>query len=64
MAKIAGYGMKMPAFRKIVGTEAKNIYYIRPAGHTAYCENINELLDYGFSELQQKQQSPAASKAA
>lgn len=117
MAKIASYGMKMPAFRKIVGTEAKNIYYIRPAGHTAYCENTNELLDtypgctgvktgwtraargcltaaakrgdtellvvvmhsdsddtrfseaaalldYGFSELQQNQQAPAASKAA
>lgn len=44
MAKIASYGMKMPAFRKIVGTQAKNLYYIRPAGHTAYCENTNELL--------------------
>ncbi len=45
MAKIAAYGMKMPAFRKIVGTKEKRLYYIAPQGHTTYCENTNELLD-------------------
>lgn len=45
MAKIAAYAMHNDAFRQIVGTKAKNIYYIAPQGHTTYCVNTNELLD-------------------
>lgn len=45
MAKIAAYAMHNDAFRRIVGTKAKNIYYIAPQGHTTYCINTNELLD-------------------
>lgn len=44
MARIAAYGMKNAKFRQIVGTQQKNIYWIRPAGHKEYCVNSNELL--------------------
>lgn len=45
MAKIAAYAMHNDAFRQIVGTKAKNIYYIAPQGHKTYCRNTNELLE-------------------
>ena len=45
MAKIAAYAMHNDAFRQIVGTKAKNIYYIAPQGHKTYCVNTNELLE-------------------
>ena len=37
--------MHNDAFRQIVGTKAKNIYYIAPQGHKTYCRNTNELLE-------------------
>ena len=46
MAKIAAYGMKLPKFREIVSSPAKNIYYLKPRGHVEYCENTNELLTW------------------
>ena len=43
MAKIAAYAMHNDAFRQIVGTKAKNIYYIAPQGHKTYCRNTNRI---------------------
>ena len=44
MSRLAVYAMKNPQFRKIVGANEANIYYIQPQGHQLHCENTNELL--------------------
>ena len=44
LSAIAAYGMKNPAFREIVGSKRRTIYYHAPAGHTEECGNSNELL--------------------
>ena len=44
MGIIARYALKNDEFRKIIGTAAKNIYYIKPQGRVEYCVNTNELL--------------------
>lgn len=44
IAKLANYAFNNQEFRKIVGTNTCNVYYIVPAGHSEYCENTNELL--------------------
>lgn len=44
MEKLAAEAFQNKTFRKIVGTESANIYYIRPAGRVEYCVNTNELL--------------------
>lgn len=47
LEKIAAYGMKLPAFKSIVGTKEATIYYLAPEGYKTYCENSNALLyDY------------------
>ena len=43
-ARLATVAFANEKFRAIVGTQAKNIYYIRPAGRVEYCVNTNELL--------------------
>ena len=44
MSRLAAYAMQNPQFRKIVGTDEGNIYYIQPQGHQEHCVNTNELL--------------------
>lgn len=44
MATLARYAFQNEKFRQIVGTSAYTVYYIQPAGRTAYCENTNDLL--------------------
>lgn len=44
MGIIARYALGNEEFRKIIGTAAKNIYYIEPQGRVEYCENTNRLL--------------------
>lgn len=44
MSKLFLYALKNKEFRKIIGTQEKNVYFLRPAGESYYCENTNELL--------------------
>lgn len=44
MATLARYAFQNEQFRRIVGTNAYNVYYVQPAGHKEFCENTNELL--------------------
>ena len=44
MSKLACYAMQNQQFRRIVGTNEINIYYIQPQAHSEYCVNTNELL--------------------
>ncbi len=44
MALIAAYGMKNPAFRKLVGQKEKTIYWQYPVRKSVKMENTNEML--------------------